>query len=273
MRPPPARRPLRRGLLPLLALLLVPTACGEKDRNPRDEYPGHKDRTLPYQPPTQDEEIVRLIALVRNSGLEFESNGRVYSGPVMAARLEKRHRRSSRRVYNAKDFVGYYANRHRWTGEPWLVRLPDGQKVLLRHWLLEHIKSAARPDQVVDRLNAPPPPPGAPPPGAPVDPIEALIRVVEGSEHTFYAPDGAGDEVAYDALAFAKMLRSKTNWMGSDLDDVDQWMREISGRSFRYDRPYEVATADGRRVEFLAWLRLQPEVVRITTPPSPSPSP
>ena len=122
----------------------------------------------------------------------------------------------------------------------------------------------------------PPPPPPAPdevdpnpasepevereplPERAPADPgIERALDLIASSGHTFLDPaeDEDEDATVYTAEQFASMLRSKWDWIGYDLTEVEPWLDEIATRSFKTNLPYLVQVdGQGDPVELRTWL-------------------
>lgn len=87
-------------------------------------------------------------------------------------------------------------------------------------------------------------------------PQDALV-VVEQSELEFIAPQRKGKEKVYTAREFADMLRTKWDWLGSDIEDLDSFIAEIASESFAAFEPYRVRHPDGREQDFANWLRSQ----------------
>lgn len=73
--------------------------------------------------------------------------------------------------------------------------------------------------------------------------------------------DQAADEDSkpseYTAEQFAGMLRSKWEWIGYDICELDAWIEEIATRSFKSNLPYQVVLSDGTNVELRGWLDQQ----------------
>lgn len=68
-------------------------------------------------------------------------------------------------------------------------------------------------------------------------------------------PDERPDE--YTAEQFASMLRTKWDWLGYDLTELEPWLDEIATRSFKTNLAYQVVLADGTTTELRPWLDQQ----------------
>jgi len=71
----------------------------------------------------------------------------------------------------------------------------------------------------------------------------------------------AAKRTEYTSSEFAAMLRKKWEFFGKDVHDLDGFMAEIAGTSFKTLRPYRVILRDGSEVELGPWLlgRLEAE--------------
>lgn len=61
----------------------------------------------------------------------------------------------------------------------------------------------------------------------------------------------------YTAEQFATMLRTKWDWVGYDITELELWLDEIATGSFRTSVPYQVVYADGTVGELRVWLDQQ----------------
>jgi hypothetical protein len=95
---------------------------------------------------------------------------------------------------------------------------------------------------------------GAPHKTRNLNPQDALL-IVEQSGLQFVATRPKNKEKVYDAHKFADMLRTKWDWLGADIDDLDHFIDEIASDAFATFEPYRVRHPDGREQEFRAWLR------------------
>jgi hypothetical protein len=89
--------------------------------------------------------------------------------------------------------------------------------------------------------------------------IERALDLVGASGLRFIDPPSEPDEAPdeYTAEQFASMLRTKWDWLGYDLTELQPWLDEIATRSFKTNRPYRVMHADGTTTEFRPWLDAQ----------------
>ncbi|KIG12278.1 hypothetical protein DB30_01619 [Enhygromyxa salina] len=103
---------------------------------------------------------------------------------------------------------------------------------------------------------ASPPPLAERPPADPA--ITKAIDLISASGLRFI--DQAEDDSKpgeYTAEQFASMLRTKWDWIGYDIVELDPWLEEIAARSFKTNLPYQVVLANGARVELRGWLEQQ----------------
>jgi len=61
----------------------------------------------------------------------------------------------------------------------------------------------------------------------------------------------------YSGPDFADMLTSKTLWLGRDIDELDEWFREIATGSFFGGDRYLVRRPDGVEEPFRSWVERQ----------------
>jgi hypothetical protein len=99
---------------------------------------------------------------------------------------------------------------------------------------------------------------GAEPRTRKLNPQDALL-IVEQSGLQFVATRPKKKEKIYDAHKFADMLRTKWDWLGADIDDLDRFIQEIASDAFATFEPYRVRHPDGREQDFSAWLRARLE--------------
>jgi hypothetical protein len=94
----------------------------------------------------------------------------------------------------------------------------------------------------------------------PADPaITKALDLISASGLRFI--DQAADEDSkpseYTAEQFASMLRTKWDWIGYDISELEPWVEEIASRSFKTNLPYQVVLGDGTSVELRGWLGQQ----------------
>jgi hypothetical protein len=86
--------------------------------------------------------------------------------------------------------------------------------------------------------------------------IERTLDLIAASGLRFVDPpaDPRARVTEYTAEQFASMLRSKWDWIGYDLTELDPWLEEIATRSFKTNIGYRVVHADGTSGELREWL-------------------
>jgi hypothetical protein len=87
-----------------------------------------------------------------------------------------------------------------------------------------------------------------------LNPQDAIL-IVEQSGLQFVAPLRKNKEKVYDAHKFADMLRTKWDWLGADIEDLDDFIDQIASDAFATFEPYRVRHRDGREQDFSGWLR------------------
>jgi hypothetical protein len=105
--------------------------------------------------------------------------------------------------------------------------------------------------------------------------IERTLELIRASGLRFIdrpsEPEGRPSE--YTAEQFAGMLRTKWDWIGYDLTELEPWLDAIATRSFKTLLAYEVVLADGTRQDLRAWLDVQLDRPAPSPPAEPSPAP
>lgn len=95
-----------------------------------------------------DREIEFLIGYVEQSGVHFIRSGKEYSAQEGADHLRAKLKRAGSRVHGAEQFIEAVASKSYLTGEPYQVKLPDGQTSDTGPWLSaalrKHRASGAR---------------------------------------------------------------------------------------------------------------------------------
>jgi hypothetical protein len=92
------------------------------------------------------------------------------------------------------------------------------------------------------------------------DPVIAeTLDLISASKQRFIdqAEDKDSRPTEYTAEQFASMLRSKWDWIGYDIIELEPWLDEIATRSFKSNLPYLVVLEDGSTTEFRGWLDAQ----------------
>ena len=89
--------------------------------------------------PDAETKIRSLIQTIRESGCEFDRNGRLYTAERAAERLELKYARGKRYADSAEAFIERLATGSSWTGEPyWMIC--DGDKISSAEWLAEQLE-------------------------------------------------------------------------------------------------------------------------------------
>ena len=97
-------------------------------------------------------EIRLLIQAVRESGCEFDRNGRLYTAERAAERLELKYARGKRYADSAEAFIERLATGSSWTGEPYRM-ICDPDKISSAGGLSRSIGAAGSVDQLVCRCS------------------------------------------------------------------------------------------------------------------------
>lgn len=89
--------------------------------------------------------------------------------------------------------------------------------------------------------------------------IQRALDLISASGLRFIDPPDEPDEAPdeYTAEQFASMLRTKWDWLGYDLTELQPWLDEIATRSFKTKLPYQVQHPDGTTTELRPWLDAQ----------------
>ena len=103
--------------------------------------------------PRTKAEIDELITYVQMSGVRFIRNGSEYSGAQGAEHLRDKLARAGNRVKTTDDFINGIASKSYLSGEPYLVKFPDGHTQPTGEWLRAHLaKMRKNADQKLDSL-------------------------------------------------------------------------------------------------------------------------
>jgi hypothetical protein len=86
--------------------------------------------------------------------------------------------------------------------------------------------------------------------------IAETLDLISASGRRFIdqAEEAESRPTEYTAEQFVSMLRSKWDWIGYDIVELDPWLDEIATRSFKSSLPYLVVLDDGSTTEFRTWL-------------------
>ncbi|MCA9692199.1 MAG: hypothetical protein KC636_21550 [Myxococcales bacterium] len=106
--------------------------------------------------------------------------------------------------------------------------------------------------------------------------IRRALDIVEASDFRFVVVKGER-ETLYSGAGFMQMLEGKTRWLGSDIKDFDDWLKQIGTTTFWNRHPYRVRMPSGHEVLFNEWIRRElaaaPIVAGATEQPPPEPLP
>lgn len=282
----PSRRVRRTGTTTLArvagAIAWATVGCGSP--NPRILDATEEARGLPStqlgHTMTEQDKIMALIEKVRQSEHLFIHDDIERNGEATAAKLQLLLERDPTGVRSAREFIERIAAPPR-TDEPAdRVVISEEETILAKHWY------EARLAELEGR------------PVPPADPEEArqaqeharrlaildALRIVETSDLQFVAPPrrsivkpkgrkgkpkptGLGTKrkpkrKEYTGPQFADMLRTKWEYLGADIDDLDTFVEEIASDSFSSMVRYRVVRSDGDEEDFATWLRLQLDAER-----------
>lgn len=96
----------------------------------------------PAQPPPEKARIEFLIASVeKDRGLTFIRNGAEHGAQEAAAHLRLKWQRAGERVRTAEEFIRLCASGSSLSGEPYLIRFPDGRTVEAEAYFRERLKA------------------------------------------------------------------------------------------------------------------------------------
>jgi len=86
---------------------------------------------------TANEEIDFLIRMIGNSNFTFIRNGKDYTAKEGAAHMREKLRSAGYRVKTSEEFIEKIATRSSLSGEPYILKTPEGKKISTGHWLTE----------------------------------------------------------------------------------------------------------------------------------------
>jgi hypothetical protein len=227
---------------------------------------------------TEHDKIDSLIAAVRTSEHVFVLEGIERDGRSTADKLQLLLERDPTGVRSAREFIDRIAAPERTEPGEDSDRVitskegaPEEQSVPARHWYLVRLAELEH--------RPPPPTPPEEQREAEVHARRLLIldalAIVEHSKLKFVAPPRPGPvkpvgpakasfgpkrkpkTKEYDGAQFADMLRTKWEFLGADIQDLDTFIEEIASDSFSGMVRYRVVHDDGREEDFGVWLRGQ----------------
>jgi hypothetical protein len=259
------------------AVAMAPLAAGCGAPNPRILDATEEARGMPSAElgsvTNEQEKIEALLTAVRRSEHTFVHEGIERNGAATAQKLQLLLERDPTGVRSAREFIDRIAAPDRGQDSPDRLLLGHDDYVLASHWY--NVRLA--------QLEGRPPPPDPPErvKQAQVHARRLLIldalNVVEHSELRFVAPPRKAaapkpnasrakpstgpkrkpKRKEYTGVQFAEMLRTKWEFLGADIEDLDTFIDEIASDSFASMVPYRVVLDDGREEDFGRWLRAQ----------------
>jgi len=223
---------------------------------------------------SEQDKIHALIERVRRSEHVFVHEEIERTGKAAANKLQLLLERDPTGMRNAREFIERVAAPQREGDAPDRVVLSEEESMLARYWYETQLA------EIEGR------------PAPPTDPDDArqaqeharrlaildALRIVENSEHLFVAPPrrvgtkpieskpapttGARrtrkpKRKEYTGPQFADMLRTKWEYLGADIEQLDTFIDEIASASFTSLVRYRVVKANGSEEDFEEWLREQ----------------
>jgi hypothetical protein len=90
-----------------------------------------------FATPSVDEALAidHLITFVKDSKLEFIRNGTAYDSEAAAKHLQDKYAASENRLKTADEFIDNVASKSSISGQPYLIRSPDGTEKPVADWL------------------------------------------------------------------------------------------------------------------------------------------
>jgi hypothetical protein len=161
---------MRKRLAPLAMLAALTCACGGPPAPPSaglggllGDQPTSRASAAPSAAPPaapvpvsagERGKIDRLIELVRKSKIAFVRNGKAHEPGSAADHLASKLEGAADPSMTARDFIQRLASFSSQSGEPYLVRFPDGKTIPAGDWLLARlaeIEAAQRGDPSASR--------------------------------------------------------------------------------------------------------------------------
>ena len=81
------------------------------------------------------QEIEQLILTVEKSGCSFHRNGKTYTAAEGADHLRLKLKRGGKYADTAEHFITRLASKSSWSGKPYCIEQPDGEKRTMQAWL------------------------------------------------------------------------------------------------------------------------------------------
>ncbi len=82
-----------------------------------------------------------LLHQVETSKVTFIRNGREHTPAEAVSHIKAKYDHFKKEIETPKDFIRLSASKSLLTGEPYLVRTPDGKEMHLDAWLTEALKA------------------------------------------------------------------------------------------------------------------------------------
>lgn len=259
--------------MPVALVLVAGFACGSPNPKILDATEEQRPRNVDEETMTEADKIRALIDMVRSSDATFIQSGVEHKGSVAASDLERRLSRVPAGIPTARQFIDRVGAGKLRDKEGDQVRLTDGTEMSTRDWFLarladlegrpapaaaEKIAAANAENSSADETKA-----SAAQKDIELGILDALT-VVERSGLKFVAParrnpkgEVKGKRKEYTATEFAEMLRKKWEFLGADIDSLDEFVEEIATDAFSSMEPYRVVHPSGKEEEFRPWLLQQ----------------
>ena len=94
----------------------------------------------PTAPQTEPQKIESLIAHIESlKDAKFVRNGVAYDAPTAGQFLRGKWKTQESEVKTAKDFIDKVATKSSTTGQPYLIRLPDGKELPSAEYLTKEL--------------------------------------------------------------------------------------------------------------------------------------
>lgn len=89
--------------------------------------------------PQEDAAIEHLIAAVKSSNMEFVRNGSTYNAAEAAKHIAMKYAYTKDRLSTADQFIDHVASTSSFTGQPYMIRHPDGTETPVSAWLHQEL--------------------------------------------------------------------------------------------------------------------------------------
>src|SRR5205807_3765925 len=87
-----------------------------------------------------DESINYLLDYVAKSNATFIRNGQTHTPQEAVNHIKAKYEHFKNEIKTPEDFIRLSASKSLLTGQPYLVRTPDGKEIRLDDWLTEALK-------------------------------------------------------------------------------------------------------------------------------------